>query len=170
MGTRGSSHGGKAVGLWGLHWPTIIADAKETWIYTSTPHTPSWRTAYLVMHRDNFTSKSITSCINCEDNLVASIWERSWIFWWIWIGRAASEARSSVLRHENPLQNRLICGGKPRKPLSRWLVVTGKRINGEGTTKMTVTWGGGNTSIGLSTRHCLEPVCPQELSTFITWT
>jgi hypothetical protein len=26
------------------------------WIYTSTPHMPSWCSAYLVKHRDSFTS------------------------------------------------------------------------------------------------------------------
>jgi hypothetical protein len=32
------------------------AEVKKTWIYTSTSHTPSWRSAQLVKHRDNFTS------------------------------------------------------------------------------------------------------------------
>jgi hypothetical protein len=27
------------------------------WIYTSTPHTPSWRSAQLVKHRENVTTE-----------------------------------------------------------------------------------------------------------------
>jgi hypothetical protein len=35
------------------------------WIYTSTPHTPSWRSASLVKHRDNFTLLySLTYVVN----------------------------------------------------------------------------------------------------------
>jgi hypothetical protein len=34
------------------------------WIYTSTPHTPSWRSTSLVKHRDNFTYLKATVIIN----------------------------------------------------------------------------------------------------------
>jgi hypothetical protein len=34
------------------------------WIYTSTPHTPSCRSAYLVKHRDNFTLFYVLSAIS----------------------------------------------------------------------------------------------------------
>jgi hypothetical protein len=36
------------------HLPPTSAEVKTLWIYTSTPHTPSWRSAQLVKHRDNF--------------------------------------------------------------------------------------------------------------------
>jgi hypothetical protein len=35
--------------------PKASAEFKKMWIYTPTPNTPSWRSAYLVKHRDNFT-------------------------------------------------------------------------------------------------------------------
>jgi hypothetical protein len=46
--------GGKPAGLWS--WPVTSASAevKKIWIYISTPQTTSWRSAYLVKHRDNF--------------------------------------------------------------------------------------------------------------------
>jgi hypothetical protein len=37
------------------HSPPTSAEVKKTWIYTSTPRTPSWRSASLVKHRDDFT-------------------------------------------------------------------------------------------------------------------
>jgi hypothetical protein len=37
------------------HSPPTSAEVKKMWVYTSTPHTPSWRSAWLVKHRDNFT-------------------------------------------------------------------------------------------------------------------
>jgi hypothetical protein len=36
------------------HFPPASAEIKKMWIYTSTPHTPSWRSALLVKHRNNF--------------------------------------------------------------------------------------------------------------------
>jgi hypothetical protein len=44
MGTRDS-----------FHSPTTSAEFKKIWIYTPTPHTPSWRSVSLVKHRNNFT-------------------------------------------------------------------------------------------------------------------
>jgi hypothetical protein len=37
------------------HTPTTRSKVKNTWIYRSHPHKSSWRSAYLVKHRDNFT-------------------------------------------------------------------------------------------------------------------
>jgi hypothetical protein len=37
------------------HSPPNSAEVRNTWIYTSLPHTSSWRGASLVKHRDNFT-------------------------------------------------------------------------------------------------------------------
>jgi hypothetical protein len=37
------------------HSPPTSAQVKKKWVYTSTIHTPSWRSAYLVKYRDNFT-------------------------------------------------------------------------------------------------------------------
>jgi hypothetical protein len=34
--------------------PPSSAKIKNKWIYTSTPHMPSWRNAWLVKHGDNF--------------------------------------------------------------------------------------------------------------------
>jgi hypothetical protein len=36
------------------HSPPTSIEAKKMWIYTSTPHTPLLRSAYLVKHRDTF--------------------------------------------------------------------------------------------------------------------
>jgi hypothetical protein len=36
------------------HSPPTSAEVKKMWIYTSTPHTSSWRSAYLVKHGDSF--------------------------------------------------------------------------------------------------------------------
>jgi hypothetical protein len=33
------------------HSPPAGAEVKKMWIYTSNPHTPSWRSAWLVKHR-----------------------------------------------------------------------------------------------------------------------
>jgi hypothetical protein len=35
--------------------PPTSAELKKTWFYTSTSHTPSWRSASLFKHRDSFT-------------------------------------------------------------------------------------------------------------------
>jgi hypothetical protein len=37
-----------------LPW-AVLAEVKNAWMCTSTPHTPWWRSAKLVKHRDNFT-------------------------------------------------------------------------------------------------------------------
>jgi hypothetical protein len=37
------------------HSHPTSAEVKKMWTYTSTPHMPSWRSASLVKHRDNFT-------------------------------------------------------------------------------------------------------------------
>jgi hypothetical protein len=49
------SSGIKRQGREADHSPPASAEIKEIWIYTSTPHTPSWCSSYLVKHRDNFT-------------------------------------------------------------------------------------------------------------------
>jgi hypothetical protein len=54
MGTTGSFTGGKAAGREADYLLPSSAEVKNTWIYTSTPHTPSWRGTQL-KHRDNFT-------------------------------------------------------------------------------------------------------------------
>jgi hypothetical protein len=36
------------------HSPPTCADVMKTWIYTATPHTSSWHSAWLVKHRANF--------------------------------------------------------------------------------------------------------------------
>jgi hypothetical protein len=36
------------------------------WIYTSTPHTPSWRSAYLVKRKDNFTFFIVLKGLPCS--------------------------------------------------------------------------------------------------------
>jgi hypothetical protein len=43
--------------------PPTSVDVKNIWIYTSTPHTPSWHSASLVNHRDklNFLYQAISS-------------------------------------------------------------------------------------------------------------
>jgi hypothetical protein len=38
-----------------VHSPPTSAEVNKTWIYTFTPHPSSWRSAWLVKHRDNFT-------------------------------------------------------------------------------------------------------------------
>jgi hypothetical protein len=38
------------------HSPPDSAEVKKMWVYTSTPHTSSWRSVQAVQHRDNFTS------------------------------------------------------------------------------------------------------------------
>jgi hypothetical protein len=45
MGTGGSFPGGKRPGREVDHSPPTSAEVKKMWIYTSTPHTPSWRSA-----------------------------------------------------------------------------------------------------------------------------
>jgi hypothetical protein len=54
VGTGGSSPEGKVAEAEAQadHSPPISAKAKKMWIYTSRPHTSSWRSA---KHRDNFT-------------------------------------------------------------------------------------------------------------------
>jgi hypothetical protein len=42
------------------HSPPTSAEVMKMWIYTATPHTPSWRSAQLVKHRDNFSKKQRT--------------------------------------------------------------------------------------------------------------
>jgi hypothetical protein len=48
------SPGVKRQGREADHSPPTSAEVKKMWIYTS-PHTPSWRGALLLRHRDNFT-------------------------------------------------------------------------------------------------------------------
>jgi hypothetical protein len=49
------SPGVKPQGREADHSPSTNAQVNKTWIYTSTPHTPSWRSVCLVKHWDNFT-------------------------------------------------------------------------------------------------------------------
>jgi hypothetical protein len=51
------SPGVKRPGREADHSPPSSAEIKEMWIYTSTP-TPSWHSAELVKHRDNFTLRA----------------------------------------------------------------------------------------------------------------
>jgi hypothetical protein len=44
----------KRQGREAAHSPPASAEVKKMWIYTSTPHTPSRHSAYLIKHRDNF--------------------------------------------------------------------------------------------------------------------
>jgi hypothetical protein len=53
MGTGGSFCGGKAAGAWSS--PSANAELKKCGSIHLLPHTPSWRSAYLVKHGDNFT-------------------------------------------------------------------------------------------------------------------
>jgi hypothetical protein len=55
MGTEGSFPGVKRQGREADQSPSISAEVKKMWIYTSTQHTSSWRNVLLVKHRDNFT-------------------------------------------------------------------------------------------------------------------
>jgi hypothetical protein len=55
MGSGGSFLGVKRLGHEADHSPPASAEVKKMWIYTSTPHTPSWRSAQLFKHRNNFT-------------------------------------------------------------------------------------------------------------------
>jgi hypothetical protein len=48
MGTGGSFPGVKRPGREAEHSPPTSTEVKKTWIYTFTPHTPSWRSAHLV--------------------------------------------------------------------------------------------------------------------------
>jgi hypothetical protein len=61
MGSEGSSPGVKRQGLEADHSPPTSAEVKKMWAYTSTPRTPSWRSAYLVNHRDSFTYSTLLS-------------------------------------------------------------------------------------------------------------
>jgi hypothetical protein len=45
----------KRPGLEANHSPPTVAEVKQMWSYTSITHTPSWRSVWLVKHRDNFT-------------------------------------------------------------------------------------------------------------------
>jgi hypothetical protein len=45
MGTQDPSPGLKQPGREADHSPPASAEVKKMWIYTSTPHTPSWRSA-----------------------------------------------------------------------------------------------------------------------------
>jgi hypothetical protein len=54
MGTSNSFPGLTLPGREVAHSPAASAVGKKTWIYRSTPHTPSWCNALLVKHRDNF--------------------------------------------------------------------------------------------------------------------
>jgi hypothetical protein len=55
MGTGNTFPGVKRSGRGADHSPPASAEVKKMWIYTSTPHMPSWCSAYLVKCRDNFT-------------------------------------------------------------------------------------------------------------------
>jgi hypothetical protein len=55
MDTGDSFPGGKRSEREVDHSSPTSAEVKKMWIYTSTPNTPSWRSAKLVQHRDNFT-------------------------------------------------------------------------------------------------------------------
>jgi hypothetical protein len=59
MGTGGYFLGVKRPGREADHSSPTSAEAKKKWIHTSTPHTPSWRSAQLVKHRDKFTFVSL---------------------------------------------------------------------------------------------------------------
>jgi hypothetical protein len=48
------SPGVKRLGREADHSLSTSAEVKKMWIYTFTPHTPSWRSAQLVKHRENF--------------------------------------------------------------------------------------------------------------------
>jgi hypothetical protein len=60
-GTGSPFPGGKAVGEWTHHWPPTSAEVKKTWIYTSTPHTSSSRSPYLVKYRSMLTSTYLSA-------------------------------------------------------------------------------------------------------------
>jgi hypothetical protein len=49
------SPGIKRQGREAKHSSPTTVEVKKIWIYTSSPHTPSWRSALLVKHSDNFT-------------------------------------------------------------------------------------------------------------------
>jgi hypothetical protein len=55
MGTRGLSPEVKRPELEADHSLLTSAEVKKTRVYTATPRTPSWLSAELVNHRDNFT-------------------------------------------------------------------------------------------------------------------
>jgi hypothetical protein len=62
------SPGVKRPGREAEHSPPTSAEVKKMWIYTSTPHTVSWRSVSLVKHRDNFTFYFLLAkyiCIIC---------------------------------------------------------------------------------------------------------
>jgi hypothetical protein len=65
MGTGALSARAKLQGREADHSPPVNAEVKKIWIYTSTLHTPSWCSAKLVTHKDNFTFFYFTS-LNCE--------------------------------------------------------------------------------------------------------
>jgi hypothetical protein len=65
-------------GYWGLfprgvkwpgheadHLPPTSAELRNTWIYTSTPHTSSWRSTSLIKYRDSYTFLHL-SCPVCD--------------------------------------------------------------------------------------------------------
>jgi hypothetical protein len=49
------SSGVKRPGGAAHHSPSTSAEVKKMWVYTSTPHAPSWRSVCLLKQRDNFT-------------------------------------------------------------------------------------------------------------------
>jgi hypothetical protein len=59
------SPGVKRPGREADHSPQTSAEVKKTWVYTSLPHTPSWRSAYLVNYRGNFTFFIFTQLLLC---------------------------------------------------------------------------------------------------------
>jgi hypothetical protein len=65
MGTGALSLEIKQPGREADNSPSSSAEVKKTWIYTSTPHTPSWRSSELVKHRDSFTLPSII-CLDVQ--------------------------------------------------------------------------------------------------------
>jgi hypothetical protein len=55
MATGALSPEVKRPGLEADHSPPASVEVKKIWIYTPLPYTPSWRSAKLIKHRDNFT-------------------------------------------------------------------------------------------------------------------
>jgi hypothetical protein len=53
------------------HLHPISAEVKKMWIYTSTPHTPLWRSAWLIKHSDKITFRRFFLCSSPH---VTSFW------------------------------------------------------------------------------------------------
>jgi hypothetical protein len=89
MGTGGSFPGVKRPGREADHSPPTSTEVKKMWSIHPLPHTPSWRSAQLVKHGDNFTfttsdlNKVPPHCIvcKCRDKLcpVEKLVTNNWI-------------------------------------------------------------------------------------------